>query len=81
MAMSSLRPILLYIHGAGPTPWKVAIILEELDLPYTKQRVELSEMKKEPYISVNPNGRVPSIHDPNTDITLWEVRELVDLYL
>lgn len=73
--MAELDPIILYMHGAGPTPWKVAIILEELGLPYTKQQVELSEIKKEPYISINPNGRVPSIYDPNKNITLWEVRK------
>lgn len=29
-------------------------------------------MKKQPFESVNPNGRVPAIEDPNTGITLWE---------
>lgn len=29
-------------------------------------------VKKEPYISVNPNGRTPAIQDPNTGLTLWE---------
>lgn len=82
--MAELDPIILYMHGAGPTPWKVAIILEELGLPYTKQQVELSDIKKEPYISINPNGRVPSIYDPNKNITLWEsgaiIGYLIDTY-
>ena len=41
-------------------------------------------MKKEPYVKVNPNGRVPAIEDPNTGISLWEsgaINEyLVDQY-
>ena len=62
-------------HGAqGPNPWKVVIILEELKLPYELEYVDFSQIKKEPFISVNPNGRVPAIEDPNTGITLWEVR-------
>ena len=31
-----------------------------------------------PYTDVNPNGRVPAIHDPNTDLTLWESGAIVD---
>lgn len=71
--MSDLKTITLWGHKGGPNSWKVAIILEELSLPYEHKFVEFPDMKKEPYISVNPNGRVPAIYDPNTDITLWEV--------
>jgi len=42
-----------------PNPSKVLIILEELGLPYQSEWVELENLKKEPFISVNPNGRVP----------------------
>lgn len=68
----SLQPIKLYGDGAGPNPWKVVLVLEELDIPYVKTAVEWADMKKEPYESINPNGRVPAIEDPNTGITLWE---------
>ena len=34
--------------------------------------MDMSELKKEPYEALNPNGRVPTIIDPNTGITLWE---------
>ena len=50
----------------------MAILLEELALPYEIKSVEMNAVKKEPFISVNPNGRVPAIEDPNTGVTLWE---------
>jgi len=82
--MAEMKPIKLYAHNTGPNPWKVVIVLEELGIPYDMELMDLSAVKKEPYISINPNGRVPAIQDPNTGITLWEsgaiIQYLVDLY-
>jgi glutathione S-transferase len=69
-----LKPFTLYMRGIGPNPWKVIFILEELGLPCERSVVEEKDLKIEPYISVNPNGRLPGLIDPNKDITLWEVR-------
>lgn len=68
----SLKPITLYSHTTGPNPWKVVMVFEELDIPYINKLVDFPDMKKEPFESVNPNGRVPAIEDPNTGTTLWE---------
>lgn len=68
----SLKPIALYGHATGPNPWKVVMALEELNIPYSLKMVDFADMKKEPFESINPNGRVPAIEDPNTGITLWE---------
>ncbi|KAJ5164836.1 uncharacterized protein N7500_006666 [Penicillium coprophilum] len=68
----SLKPITVWGHGPGPNPWKVIMVLEELKVPYTHKIIPFPDMKKEAYESINPNGRVPAIQDPNTDITLWE---------
>lgn len=57
----------------GPNPWKVAIILEELGVPYHQEFLDFSVLKQEPFISANPNGRLPALEDPNTSITLFEV--------
>ncbi|KAI9663103.1 MAG: glutathione S- transferase, nitrogen catabolite repression regulator [Bathelium mastoideum] len=74
----SLKPITLYSHASGPNPWRVAIILEELGLPYENKFLEFGDMKKEPYTLVNPNGRVPAIEDPNTGFKLFESGAIVE---
>jgi glutathione S-transferase len=74
----SLKPITLWGHDSGPNAWKVAMILEELNLPYTHKMIEFPDMKKEPDESINPNGRVPSIQDPNTGTTLWESGAIIE---
>lgn len=68
----SLQPITVYGLGPGPNPWKVVMILEELNIPYIYKLVAIPDMKIEPFQSINPNGRVPAIEDPNTGIILWE---------
>lgn len=55
---------------------KVCIILEELKLPYVIHQLEFSQVKEEHYVKLNPNGRLPTIKDPNTGITLWEVSSI-----
>jgi glutathione S-transferase len=74
----SLKPITLWGHDSGPNSWKVAMILEELKVPYTHKIIEFPDMKKEQYESINPNGRVPAIEDPNTGITLWESGAIIE---
>lgn len=74
----SPKPITLWGHDSGPNAWKVAMILEELNVPYTFEMIEFPDMKKERYESINPNGRVPAIEDPNTGITLWESGAIIE---
>ncbi|KAF2722928.1 glutathione S-transferase [Polychaeton citri CBS 116435] len=82
--MSSLKPLVLYAHVQGPNPPKVAAVLSELNLPYEMKVVDYANLKSEPYLSVNPNGRVPALEDPNTGITTWEsganIQYLIDTY-
>ncbi|KAK9242814.1 glutathione-s-transferase theta, gst [Lipomyces tetrasporus] len=79
MAISSLKPVKIYIHGPSPNPWKVIIILEELGIPWESESVPETGLKTEPFISLNPNGRTPALIDPNNDgTTLWESGAIID---
>jgi len=54
---------------AWPTPngVKVSIALEEMGLPYEAHAVHLTEeeVKSPAFMSLNPNGKIPTIIDPN----------------
>lgn len=75
--MSDIKPIKLWGKG-GPNPPKPAIVLEELGLPHEIIPFPLSKVKTPEYLAVNPNGRLPSIYDPNTDLTLWESGAIIE---
>lgn len=74
-----MEPIQVYNAppGTGPNPWKVIIILTELKIEYNIVWIPYSEIKSEPYVSLNPNGRLPSIIDPNTGVKLFESGAIV----
>ncbi|KAH8148828.1 uncharacterized protein LAJ45_07171 [Morchella importuna] len=72
----------LYSHRSGPNPYKVAIILDELSLPYNTVFVEMDgSQKASPYIDLCPNGRMPALVDhSNNDYTIWESGAII-LYI
>jgi glutathione S-transferase len=76
---SSLKPLTLWSHAGGPNPWKVAIILNELSLPYNIKIPAGDALKSAPYTDLNPNGRVPTIEDPNSSppTVLWETGAII----
>ena len=55
----------------APTPngWKASITLEELEIPYEVHIVNLlaGEQKQPQYLTLNPNGRIPTIVDRDED--------------
>jgi GST-like protein len=55
--------------AATPNGHKASIALEELALPYTLHKLELSQnQQKEPwFLAINPNGRIPAIIDRAED--------------
>ncbi|KFA45648.1 hypothetical protein S40293_08925 [Stachybotrys chartarum IBT 40293] len=75
--MSSLKRIRVWLSPPGPNPWKVITILEELQVPYQVESIRYEDIKKPSFVSINPNGRVPAIEDPNTGLTLWETGAII----
>jgi len=61
--------------AATPNGHKASILLEELGVPYTVQRVNLTQgdQKRPEYLKINPNGRIPTIVDrENGDFAVFE---------
>jgi len=81
--MSSIQPIKIYGRH-GPNPPKIIMVAEELGIPYQVESIGFPDLKKPEYLAINPNGRMPAIHDPNTNLTIWEsgaiIEYLVDKY-
>lgn len=79
-----IQPLILFGDSITPNPHKVRIVLDELALPYTESVVPFNLVKEGSYTRVNPNGRLPTLHDPNTGVTVWEsiaiLLYLVDTY-
>jgi glutathione S-transferase len=74
--MMPIQTLTLWGHWGAPNPFKVCIVLEALGLPYETHLLELSEVKRESYVKLNPNGRLPTLQDPNTGLDLFEVSAL-----
>ncbi|KAI1138478.1 glutathione S-transferase [Hypoxylon sp. FL0543] len=72
-----VKPIRVWVTPPGSNSWKVIFLLEELGLPYEVESLKFENIKKKPFTDINPNGRVPAIEDPNTDITLWETGAII----
>jgi glutathione S-transferase len=69
---SIIKPITFWGGALGPNPGKVYLIIKELNIPYQQIEVLITEIKGPEYTKHNPNGRLPTIYDPNTDLTIWE---------
>jgi GST-like protein len=61
--------IKFYFSGS-PNPNKVALLLEELDLPYEAIPIDArkGEQHKPEFLAINPNGKVPVIVDADTTV-------------
>ncbi|KAG7664333.1 uncharacterized protein J8A68_002152 [[Candida] subhashii] len=68
---SVLKAIQLYTWGT-PNGFKISIFLEALNIKYDVHPIDISTgvQKQEPFITLNPNGRIPTIVDPNTNLTI-----------
>ncbi|KAK7752234.1 Transcriptional regulator ure2 [Diatrype stigma] len=50
----------------------IEVWMAQLKVPYKIVSIKFEDLKSEPFVSLNPNGRAPAIKDPNTDLVLWE---------
>jgi glutathione S-transferase len=48
-------------HGGANISLQVVHVMEELGVPYELKYLERGECKLEPYVKINPNGRVPGM--------------------
>src|ERR1700756_727613 len=71
--MSRSETLVLYGMGS-PNVRKVAIMLEELELPYELRHVAVfkGEQFTPEFLALNPLGKVPVIQDPALDRPLAE---------
>ncbi|OJT15255.1 Glutathione S-transferase 2 [Trametes pubescens] len=70
----------LYMSNTGTNGWKVAMVLEELDLQYHAIFLDLSkgDQRNSEHTKFNPNGRIPTLIDhENNDFTIWESNAIV----
>lgn len=85
LKMVHTNPLKLY-SLATPNGVKVTILLELLGLKYECQRLDISTnvQKEDWFLKLNPNGRIPTLVDPVTGITISEtgaiMQYLVDTY-
>ena len=81
MSSSSLKTLTLHAHP-GPNPWKIALLLRYLNLPYTAKVWVTADQKKPPFTTeLNPNGFTPVLEDPNTGMNIWESGAIAEYIL
>lgn len=74
---SSFRHDYVLYTAATPNGFKVSMLLEELEIPYDVVFVSFQqeEQKKESYLKMNPNGRIPTVLDRSVGTegyAVWE---------
>ncbi|MEQ8396384.1 glutathione S-transferase family protein [Thalassobaculum sp.] len=72
--------MLKFYYNTGPNPTKVALLLEELEIPYESIPVDTrkGEQFKPEYLAINPNAKAPTIVDG--DVTVFDSNAIL-LYL
>ena len=63
--MATPKPDLVLYTSGTPNGQKVSITLEELDLPYHVENIQISKnvQKEDWFLKINPNGRIPALVD------------------
>ncbi len=66
MPASDQAPIDLY-YWPTPNGWKISVMLEECELPYTVHSVNIGkgDQFKPEFLAISPNNKMPAIVDPD----------------
>ncbi len=66
MAEIQTTPIDLF-YWPTPNGWKISIMLEECEMPYTVHLVDIGrgDQFKPEFLAISPNNRMPAIVDPD----------------
>ncbi|KAJ8106836.1 hypothetical protein OPT61_g9276 [Boeremia exigua] len=64
-APATMAPTIELLTSATPNGQKISIFLEELNVPYDANSIDLSadEQKTPAFLAINPNGRIPALID------------------
>ncbi len=81
-----MKPVQLYTAGT-PTAQKVSIMLEEIkalnpSFEYETHAIDMgkNQQKEDWFLKMNPNGRIPTILDPNNTATSQEGFAVMECY-
>lgn len=53
------EPIRVWLTPTIPNPWKVVLVLDELKVPNQVISFRFDDIKRPPFIHLNPNASVP----------------------
>ena len=66
--------------ASTPNGFKVSIALEEMDLKYKLIVADFEKEQLSPeFLAISPNGRIPAIHDKESNLTAFESGTLIHL--
>ncbi|HZF74881.1 MAG TPA: glutathione S-transferase N-terminal domain-containing protein, partial [Acetobacteraceae bacterium] len=74
--------MITFYYNVAPNPMKVALALEEMELPYELKPVDTrnGEQHAPDFLALNPNGKVPVIVDGDTSARVFDSNAIL-LYL
>eukprot|EP00877_Chromochloris_zofingiensis_P015182 jgi/Chrzof1/9918/Cz04g20230.t1 len=72
-------PLKVYGHPMSACTRRVLLMLEELQVPYDMQTLDLSagEHKQPDYLKLQPFGKVPAMEDSDEGVTMFESRSIL----
>ena len=71
-----MQKLILHAHTTGPNPYKVAMVMENLQIPYELKLWEFGDgedgVKGPTFLKINENGRVPAVGESTLDLSFLQ---------